>query len=128
MGQQQLLLIVIGTVIVGIAIFIAINLASTYARDANRDAVINDINNIAMLAKQHYHKPLALGGGGYSFTNFTIPPNLLNTPNGNYVNASKDVNSLIIIGQGKEIGNDGVNKVKVTAIITADNVKIEINN
>lgn len=128
MGQQQLLLIVIGTIIVGIAIFVAINLASSSTREANRDAVINDIHNIAVFAQQHYRKPTALGGGGYSFANFTIPSNLLNTPNGNYVNASKDVNTLIIIGVGKEIGNDGVNKVKVTATITADNVKIDINN
>lgn len=128
MGQQQLLLIVIGTIIEGIAIVISINLANTYSKNANRDAVINDINNIAVLAKQHYHKPIALGGGGYSFTNFTIPSNLTITQNGKYKDISKDVNSLTIVGVGNEIGDDGVNKVKVTAIITPDYVKIEINN
>lgn len=128
MGQQQLLLIVIGTIIVGIAIFIAINLATIYYRDSNRDGLIHDIHNIASFAKAHYHKPAALGGGGYSYNNFTIPSSLANTPNGTFINMSIDPRSLLIIGIGKEIGNDGVNKVKVSATITPDSINVVIIN
>ncbi len=128
MGQQQLLLIVIGTIVVGIAIFIAINIATVYYRDSNRDGLINDINNIAAFAKTHYHKPSALGGGGYSYNNFTIPSHLANTPNGTFINMSIDPRSLLIIGIGKEIGNDGVNKVKVSATITPDSINVLIIN
>ncbi len=84
MGQQQLLLIVIGVIIVGIAIVVGINLASASAQSANRDAVISDLNNIGAFAQQYYRKPTALGGGGNSFTGFTIPPSLVTTGNGTY--------------------------------------------
>lgn len=128
MGQQQLLLLVIGTIIVGIAIFIAINLATIYYRDSNRDGLIHDIHSIASFAKEHYHRPAALGGGSYSYNNFTIPSSLANTPNGSFMNMSTDPRSLLIIGIGKEIGNDGVNKVKVSATITPDSINVVIIN
>lgn len=84
MGQQQLLLIVIGVIIVGIAIVVGIYLAATSAQSSNRDAVIADLNNIGAFAQQYYRKPTALGGGGNSFTGFTIPPILTQTGNGSY--------------------------------------------
>ncbi len=127
MGQQQLLLIVIGVIIVGIAIVVGINLASTSARSANRDAVIADLNNIGAFAQQYYRKPTALGGGGNSFTGFTIPPSLVTTGNGTYT-ATVGATVVTIVGTGTEVGNDGSNKVKCTAIVTQDNITVTINN
>lgn len=127
MGQQQLLLIVIGVIIVGIAIVVGINLASTSAQSANRDAVIADLNNIGAFAQQYFRKPTALGGGGYSFSGFTIPPSLATTGNGSYT-ATVGATVVTIVGIGNEVGNDGTNKVKCTAVITQDNISVTINN
>ncbi len=128
MGQQQLLLIVIGVIIVGIAIVVGINLAATSAQSANRDAVIADLNNIGAFAQQYYRKPTALGGGGNSFTGFTIPPSLVTTGNGSYSISSTSATVITIVGTGNETGNDKTNKVKCTAVITPDNITVSINN
>lgn len=127
MGQQQLLLIVIGVIIVGIAIVVGINLASTAAQSANRDGLVSDLNNIGAFAQQYYRKPTALGGGGNSFSGWTIPPNLVTTGNGTYT-ATVAPTIVTIVGTGNEKGNDGTNKVKATAIITPDNITVTINN
>lgn len=127
MGQQQLLLIVIGVIIVGIAIVVGINLAATSAQSANRDAVIADLNNIGAFAQQYYRKPSALGGGNNSFEGFTIPPSLTQTGNGTYT-ATPGPTVVTIVGTGTETGNDGTNKVKCTAVVTPDNIVVTIDN
>ena len=73
MGQQQLLLIVLGVIIVGIAIVVGINLFNANAVSANRDGVISDLNNLGALAHQYYNKPTSMAGGGNSFAGFAIP-------------------------------------------------------
>ena len=84
MGQQQLLLIVLGVIVVGIAVVIGITLFSGNSTDANRDAVVSDLNNLGAIAIQHYKKPASLGGGGNTFTGWTLPTQLDTTANGRY--------------------------------------------
>lgn len=127
MGQQQLLLIVIGVIIVGIAIVVGINIASTSAQSANRDAVISDLNNIGIFAQEYYKKPKTMGGGGNSFIGWRIPPTLVKTGNGSY-KARVGVTVVRIIGTGNVKGKDGKNKVKATAIVTPTSIKVSINN
>ena len=74
MGQQQLLLIVLGVIIVGIAIAVGISMFKSNAQSSNRDQVINDLNNLAAKAQQYFRKPVAMAGGGQSFANFGVPP------------------------------------------------------
>ncbi len=127
MGQQQLLLIVIGVIIVGIAIVVGIQLASTSAQSANRDAVIADLNNIGAYAQQYYRKPTTMGGGGNSFTGWTIPTSLTKTGNGTYT-ATVGATVVTLVGTGNEIGNDGTNKVRAQAVITPTNITVTILN
>ncbi len=84
MGQQQLLLIVLGVIVVGIAIVIGITLFSGNSVSSNRDAVVSDLNNLSAIALQHYRKPVSLGGGGNTFTGWTLPTQLDTTANGRY--------------------------------------------
>jgi len=67
MGQQQLLLIVLGTIIVGVAVVVGINMFTTGAVNAERDALLQDVNNIASAAAAYWRKPAALGGGARSY-------------------------------------------------------------
>lgn len=67
MGQQQLLLVILVTIIVGIATVVAINVFGTSAASANEDAVRNDVLTIASSAQGWYIKPTMMGGGGNSF-------------------------------------------------------------
>ena len=72
MGQQQLLLIILVTIIVGIATVIAITTFSSAADSANRDAVLQDMANIASSAHGYYMKPGFLGGGEKTFDGITF--------------------------------------------------------
>lgn len=68
MGQQQLLLIVLSVIIVGIAVVVGIQTFGTSAAASNQEAVINDLMNMAARAQQFYVKPTGMGGGGNDFT------------------------------------------------------------
>lgn len=72
MGQQQLLLVILVTIIVGIATVVAINTFSSAADSANLDAVRNDVASIAASAQGYFIKPTMLGGGGNSFATITF--------------------------------------------------------
>jgi len=78
MGQQQLLLVILVTIIVGIATVVAINTFGSAADAANVDAVVIDISQIAAASQGFYMKPAMLGGGsrtfdGISFHEFAFP-------------------------------------------------------
>lgn len=72
MGQQQLLLIVLSIIIVGIAVVIGLGLFSEGADQANIDQVVQDVISMGSKAQQYYMKPTALGGGGQDFTAIVI--------------------------------------------------------
>jgi len=72
MGQQQLLLVILVTIIVGIATVVAINTFSSAADSANLDAVRQDMLSMASSAQQYYMKPEALGGGGNKFDGISM--------------------------------------------------------
>jgi Tfp pilus assembly protein PilE len=71
MGQQQLLLIILGVIVVGIAVAVGITMFSDSAISSNRDALTNDLVNLASRAQQFYRRPTSLGGGGNSFNLLT---------------------------------------------------------
>ncbi len=84
MGQQQLLLIVLGILIVGLAIILGIELFSSNAITTKRDNLVNECMNLSTLAQQYYSRPVAMGGGGRSFAGWQIPTELRVTANGRY--------------------------------------------
>ncbi|KAF0152878.1 MAG: hypothetical protein FD143_806 [Ignavibacteria bacterium] len=128
MGQQQLLLIVLGVIIVGIAVVVGINVFTASSSQANRDAVTADLTNLASLAHTYYRKPTALAGGGNTFTGWTVPAPIDTTGNGRYT-ATVGAQSVTIVGIGNETGNDGTGKVQVTMIVGPDKItSTTVNN
>jgi len=127
MGQQQLLLIVLGVIIVGIAVVVGINLFNANAVSANRDGVISDLNNLGTMAQQFYKKPSSMLGGGNTFTGWTIPAQLDTTANGTYA-VTVSAQSVSIVGTGTETGDDGSTKVKATATVTPTAITSVKNN
>ena len=69
MGQQQLLLVILVTIIVGIATVVAMNTFASAADAAARDSLRLDLVSIGSAAQGFYMRPAMLGGGGRSFTN-----------------------------------------------------------
>ena len=130
MGQQQLLLIVLGIIIIGLSIAVGISVAATSSVQANRDAVLSELQNLSALARSHYIRPTELGGGGYTFRNFIIPDELDTTGTGTYrvdrINRRGD--ELRIVGTGTEIGNDGTDPIRYRIKIKFDIIEIDEQN
>jgi hypothetical protein len=84
MGQQQLLLIILGVIIVGIAIAVGLSLFSAQSIQANKDAMINDLNNIAAHAYQFKIRPSSMGGGSGVYTGYSIPVKMATNENAIY--------------------------------------------
>ncbi len=71
MGQQQLLLIILGVFIIGIAIVLGVTMFEDNAVSSDRDAVQADLAEIASKAQAYYRKTAEFGGGGNSFASLT---------------------------------------------------------
>lgn len=79
MGQQQILLIVLSIILVGIAIIVGISMFKSYSITAHQDMLMIDIINLSSLAYQYRIRPSSLGGGNGSFENFDISESLKET-------------------------------------------------
>src|SRR6266853_2932074 len=84
MGQQQLLLIILGVIIVGIAIAVGISMFGSASVQSNKDAIVNDLNNLAADSYQFRIRPTTMGGGGGSFTGYVLPTRLQTNANATY--------------------------------------------
>ena len=72
MGQQQLLLIILVTVLVGIATIVAINTMQESRANANYDAIRQTMFDASVRAQAYYMKNKMLGGGGGSFEGISL--------------------------------------------------------
>jgi len=134
MGQQQLLLIILGVIVVGIAVAVGITMFSDSAISANRDAVTNDLVNLASRAQQFYRRPTSLGGGGNSFAGLTADAaglakltNKASNGNGTYsiVTAGAGSGTAAVVhleGTGTEINGTALVKVHVQVWADRDSV------
>jgi len=135
MGQQQLLLIILGVIVVGIAVAVGITMFNDSAVSANRDAVTNDLINLASRAQQYYRRPTALGGGGGNFSNLTSASGMklltktnsstMVNGNGTYSIETEGSTMIELKGEGTESGNDGTAKVTVVMQVWADSAKVD---
>jgi hypothetical protein len=124
LGQQQLLLIILGVIIVGIAIFLGIMLFRQNSIDHKRDLFVNEGLTIANSAFNFYHKPINQGGGGKSFSGWYIPSQMINTPNGHF-RANTYSERVEIFGTGNDVIT-GTDFVEVKFVVTSKNIKTEI--
>ncbi len=116
MGQQQLLLIILGVIIVGIAIAVGLSLFSAQSIQAAKDAMINDMNNIAAYSYQFKIRPTSMGGGGGTYTGLKLPTKMATNDNGTYtLNVSPQ--SVSINGDSK---SDPGTEDKITVLVQSD--------
>lgn len=136
MGQQQLLLIVLGVIIVGIAVVVGINVFTASSLQANNDALIADLTTIGSMAQQHYRKPAAMGGGGNSFDGsgqpngvaFAVPLSLQQTANMSaIVTAVVGPDDVVLTATGTE-ENDGNTLLQVVVTVSADDIVVTSTN
>jgi hypothetical protein len=75
MGTQQILLIVLSVVVVGIAVAVGITMFQNQAVNSARQSIMSDLNNFAAQAMAWYKMPESMGGGGQvaSITETELP-------------------------------------------------------
>jgi len=99
MGQQQLLLVILGILVVGIAIAVGISLFGAHSQGANKDGVTASLVGLGANAYQYKIRPSTLGGGGQSYVGYLVPPKLSRDDNGfQYTTGTITATSCIITG------------------------------
>lgn len=127
MGQQQLLLITLGVIIVGIAIVSGLILFEYSSNENKKNQIKNEGATLATMAQKYYRLPITMGGGGRSFVGWTIPALLDTTDSGIYTISSISMNNLVITGLDRmmQLGQD---TIRVTVSITESDYMITENN
>ena len=119
MGQQQLLLIILITILVGIATVVAVNTLQVTHEEQNRDAIRQDLLQAHAMARGYYEKPRIIGGGGESFENITL--NLIALPERNenaiYEITERNKESFTIEASARVIDED------LVAVFTKEKIK-----
>lgn len=129
MGQQQLLLILLGVIIIAIALSVGLSLFTDNAVSTNRDALSNDLVALAARAQMYYRKPKMYGGGGNSFLDLTIErlTTQASNANGTYALGTISTGQVEILATGMEKGDDG-NFLSLTMTVFPDSLSILVNN
>jgi len=117
MGQQQLLLIILGLIIIGVAVVVGIGMFQDNAVDHNRALVVADLKVLASKAQHYYSRPSTMGGGNKSFVGLTADARGIgmlagtaytNNANGTYtVKTDGNATSVVLEGVGKVVMSDG---------------------
>jgi len=94
---------------------VGLTMFSDSAVSANRDALTNDLTNLAARAQQYYRRPSILGGGGNSFSNLTTSSISLLT--------NKPVN-----GNGSYFIEQAGTGTGTTAMVVLQGIGTELNN
>lgn len=117
MGQQQLLLIVLGVIVVGLSIVVGIDLFQANAIEQKRNEILNECVLLAAEAQRHYRRPTTLGGGGNTFNGWTIPPQYAPTVAGSFTANITSDQEVIITGTGNEVAT-GSDLIEVEVTVT----------
>jgi hypothetical protein len=127
-GSQQLLLIILGSIVVGIMVTVGISLLTDHSSAQNRDSVSNDLVHAASVAQAYHRRPKVMGGGGGSFVGFDLRTVIADhrNMNGSYSFYGSLTDSLVIIeGIGTQPGY--VNTLPVKVSIRVFSSRTEVN-
>lgn len=137
MGNQQILLIILGMVIIGVTIAVAIVLVNENAITANRDAMAADLVNIAVRAQQYYNTPANFGGGGRTYIGLTadaagmlklVSTDMSANGNGTYtIIRPGTVSAVVLRGVGTNVLSDGSYPTLICTI-TPGQASVTIDN
>ena len=85
MGQQQLLLIILGLIIVAVAISMGIYLFNTTGISSNKDNLVTGMGDVASDAFAYFQRAKIMGGGNGSYLGYVVPPAYSSNANGDVV-------------------------------------------
>ncbi len=106
MGFQEILLISLSVILVGIALSVGMNIFRANILDNNKDAIINDLSNLSARCYIYRVKPREIDGGGGSYMGLESSDlgtfDLLDNANGSYELSNIDNDQVILTATGKQ--------------------------
>jgi hypothetical protein len=111
MGQQQLLIVLLGVLIVGIAIAAGMGLFGANKVNANKDAIISDMNSIALSAFRFKSRPRAMVGGGGSYIGYALTDKYKSNANARYSCTAAESELTIIAVSASDSANTITGKI-----------------
>ena len=129
MGTQQILLIVLSVIIVGVAIAVGITMFSNQAFNSNQQALSGELQNYASQCIQFFKTPEGQGGAGNdttkvvlatlaNFINFSGTGETLDTDNGTFKITDGVGGTVVLEGIGKESKGGEYPKITTTIVLT----------
>jgi hypothetical protein len=122
MGTQQILLIVLSVIIVGVAIAVGISMFNNQAYNSNKTAIASDAQTFATQVVQFYKTPRSQGGGGGNLAAADTLGNFIgwqgittDNENGTYT-ISRSGSTATITGVGKAV--KGGKSPNISTVIT----------
>ena len=115
MGQQNLLIVVVGIMIVAIAVTVGISMFRGNSVEAARNNLIVDLGFYAQKAREYFWKPRAQGGGDRSFLGVRLDNLAYATENenGRYFVESSTQDELVMVGVGMVVSGDDTIRVRM---------------
>lgn len=133
MGIKQILLIVAGIISVGVMVYMGVRYFKEKRDENLQSAMQAEITAVVNQALRYYHAPQSAAGGAGTFSGFAgitagkakgkknriVSGRLiLETENGSYSLVTVAADSVVIEGVGDPKGADGVNPIKIRAIVS----------
>ena len=137
MGQQQLLLIILALIIIGVAVVVGIGMFQDNAIDHNRALVIADLKTLASKAQHYYSRPSTMGGGSKSFVGLTADARgvgmlaglkYTDNANGTYTIKTDGTSTEVVLrGVGKVVMSDGTYPTYDVTVGNQTQVLVKVN-
>jgi len=137
MGTQQILLIVLSVIIVGVAIAVGITMFRTQAYNANQTAIASEAQQYAAEVIKYFKTPVSQGGSGQgdvtpaqgnvsTFIGFDPATFTHDSENGNFMVTSANATTVILVGIGRELRNNVYPKI-TTGVRLADGEIVSVS-
>ncbi len=136
MGQQQILFLILGICVIGIAISTGVIALQQAEAPDNRVMIIGDLHQLAGEARSFFNRPMENGGGDGSFLLLTSTTNGIHrltrpfsTTHGEFfVKKTGRASCVEIIGVGVQPGKDVHLPVRVSIVVWPDREEVhELN-
>ena len=99
MGSQQLLLIIVGIIVVGLAVVLGVTMSNSAAESGRMDVAIGYGQSILQSGSAAYMRGPGLGGCQPNFSDWQVPAKMATTSFGSFSkNAASTTNRLVIAG------------------------------
>jgi len=109
-GTQQLMFIILGVLIIGIAIAAGVSMFNAQTVAFNRDSIISEMNELAAHAYAFRGRLRSMGGGQGDYSTYSVPSSLATTGSATYSVTQASQNSLTILAVSTQ---DPINTIQV---------------